>query len=739
MARCARTLPHGGRTSVRVRCRSAVPNTAEHRRTRCSQQRRRRADPRPGPQRPRRGGRRAGAALRRVGDDRAPRPRALAREGKLTRVHGGAVSEPRRAAVRRRSRRAPRREGPDRPRRGRLVEDGQTVMIDIGTTTLELARHLHGRKLTVITSNLAVVEELLPEPTIELVVLGGVVRRNYRSLVGVLAEDALRQLSADVAFLGASGIREDLSVMDTTMVEVPIKRGMIAAAERDGPARRRREVRDDAARCASAAPTSSTSSSPTRPPAQPGSLALARGRASRWCAHEDRDPRRRRVPRAAGLRRAARAGRAARARARSRSTTSTSARLAQIAPRARGARAEQRQRAAVPPRRPTSTTRSRAPTSSSARSASASSRAASSTSACRSTRASSARRRPGPAGICFALRTVPGDGASSREARRRAARRSAWFVNFTNPAGLVTEAIQRRARRPRDRHLRLAGRALPPRRGGARAASPTSSGSTTSASTTSAGCAASTTATRDLLPGLLADDERLASFEEGRLFGGEWLRALGMIPNEYLFFYYFASDTVGAIRSGLESRGEFLLHQQAAFYGANGAHARGGARGLARARGASARRRTSPRRTPRPGIGATDELGGRRRLRGRGDRRRRGDRAQPAPRADPRTPRTAAACRSSTSAPSSRCRASSAAPARVPIAVGDVPGHARALIESIKEVERTDDRRGAHAARASSRVEGARAAPARAVRQRRAAYLRRLLPAASPSCAELFS
>ncbi len=63
----------------------------------------------------------------------------------------------------------------------------------------------------------------------------------------------------------------------------------------------------------------------------------------------------------------------------------------------------------------------------------------------------------------------------------------------------------------------------------------------------------------DLLPALLADDARLESFEEGRLFGGEWLRSLGMIPNEYLFFYYFSSDTVGAIRSGLESRGEFLL------------------------------------------------------------------------------------------------------------------------------------------------------------------------------------
>src|SRR5262249_36535976 len=106
------------------------------------------------------------------------------------------------------------------------------VMIDIGTTTHQLARHLHGRKLTVVTSSLAVIEELLPDDGLDLVVLGGSVRRNYRSLVGVLAEDALRQLSCDVAFLGASGIGDDLAVMDTTMVEVPIKRGLIAAAKR---------------------------------------------------------------------------------------------------------------------------------------------------------------------------------------------------------------------------------------------------------------------------------------------------------------------------------------------------------------------------------------------------------------------------------------------------------------------------------------------------------------------------
>jgi DeoR/GlpR family transcriptional regulator of sugar metabolism len=157
---------------------------------------------------------------------------ALASDGKLERVHGGAVNveseRPFSEIV------VERLESKDRIGRAAaaLIEDGQTVMIDIGTTTLQVARHLRGRSLTVITTNLAVYEELLPEPEIELVLPGGAVRRNYLSLVGMLAEDALRRLRADIAFLGTSGIDADLAVWDTTMVEVPIKRAMIAASQR---------------------------------------------------------------------------------------------------------------------------------------------------------------------------------------------------------------------------------------------------------------------------------------------------------------------------------------------------------------------------------------------------------------------------------------------------------------------------------------------------------------------------
>src|SRR4051794_15461441 len=158
--------------------------------------------------------------------------RALEDAGKLERVHGGAVKfVPERpfAEIALEGQEAKARIG---AAAAAMVQDGQTVMLDIGTTALQVARHLRGREITLITTNLAALDELRGDSTIELVLPGGLVRRNYLSMVGVLAEDALRQLSADVAFLGTSGVDQDFSVWDTTMIEVPIKRAMIEAAAR---------------------------------------------------------------------------------------------------------------------------------------------------------------------------------------------------------------------------------------------------------------------------------------------------------------------------------------------------------------------------------------------------------------------------------------------------------------------------------------------------------------------------
>ncbi len=72
----------------------------------------------------------------------------------------------------------------------------------------------------------------------------------------------------------------------------------------------------------------------------------------------------------------------------------------------------------------------------------------------------------------------------------------------------------------------------------------------------------------DRLPSLLADDTLLAATEEGQLFGVDWIRQVGALPNEYLYYYDFTREAVAAIRDGGRTRGEFLADQQGDFYAA---------------------------------------------------------------------------------------------------------------------------------------------------------------------------
>jgi DeoR/GlpR family transcriptional regulator of sugar metabolism len=168
----------------------------------------------------------------------------LDRNGELTRTHGGAVLMPR-ATVSTASdpERLERPFGvasPDEERRkvaiaaaaARMVPDNAILLLDIGTTTPHLARQLRGRPVTVITSNIAVFDELREEESVRLVLLGGVVRRNYQSLVGSLTQQALRDVSADFAFLTCTGVRPDGRVVDNMAVEAPVKQALIAAAGR---------------------------------------------------------------------------------------------------------------------------------------------------------------------------------------------------------------------------------------------------------------------------------------------------------------------------------------------------------------------------------------------------------------------------------------------------------------------------------------------------------------------------
>jgi DeoR/GlpR family transcriptional regulator of sugar metabolism len=112
----------------------------------------------------------------------------------------------------------------------RLVSDGDVVVLDIGSTTPLVARELRGRPVTIITSNLAVLDEVRGDDAVELVLLGGVLRRNQQSLVGPLAEQVIGQLSADRMFLSCTGVRGG-RVLDNMAVEAPIKQALIAASQ----------------------------------------------------------------------------------------------------------------------------------------------------------------------------------------------------------------------------------------------------------------------------------------------------------------------------------------------------------------------------------------------------------------------------------------------------------------------------------------------------------------------------
>lgn len=157
---------------------------------------------------------------------------ALSADGLLRRVRGGGSVEPDAVPFGEVADRSRSEKDRIAVRAAELVQDGDVVLMDIGTTTALLAHRLRGKRITVLTSSLAVVDQLRDDEGVELVLLGGVLRRTYHSMVGILTEQALSQLRAHVCFMGTSGLRPDGQVMDSTGIEVPVKRAMIASAER---------------------------------------------------------------------------------------------------------------------------------------------------------------------------------------------------------------------------------------------------------------------------------------------------------------------------------------------------------------------------------------------------------------------------------------------------------------------------------------------------------------------------
>jgi DeoR/GlpR family transcriptional regulator of sugar metabolism len=153
----------------------------------------------------------------------------LADDGALVRTYGGAAL-PAASAAPRRGDPAAEAKRAIAAAAATLVEEGQTIAISSGSTTLALARQLVDRRLTVITNALDVASVLLDRDGIELVILGGVVRPRMHSMLGHLAELALRELRADTLFMGIGALDPDRGLMNDSIPEILTDRALRRSA-----------------------------------------------------------------------------------------------------------------------------------------------------------------------------------------------------------------------------------------------------------------------------------------------------------------------------------------------------------------------------------------------------------------------------------------------------------------------------------------------------------------------------
>jgi DeoR family transcriptional regulator of aga operon len=111
-----------------------------------------------------------------------------------------------------------------------LIRDGETIILDSGTTTAEIARAIRKAELksiNVITNALNVAALLMDVESVRLIVPGGVLRRESNSLSGPMAEMALANLQADRLYLGADGLDPEIGVMTPHLQEAELNAKMI--------------------------------------------------------------------------------------------------------------------------------------------------------------------------------------------------------------------------------------------------------------------------------------------------------------------------------------------------------------------------------------------------------------------------------------------------------------------------------------------------------------------------------
>lgn len=159
----------------------------------------------------------------------------LEHEGRISRVHGGAVARGGVTNIEYDQRRNLNADAKEQIASlvARHVPDNVSLFINIGTTTEAVARALlDHRDITVVTNNMNVANILAGNPNCEVIVSGGTLRRSDGGLVGDLTIQMIEQFKVDIAIIGASALDEEGDLLDYDMREVSVSKAIIRHARR---------------------------------------------------------------------------------------------------------------------------------------------------------------------------------------------------------------------------------------------------------------------------------------------------------------------------------------------------------------------------------------------------------------------------------------------------------------------------------------------------------------------------
>lgn len=159
----------------------------------------------------------------------------LADQGKLQRVHGGAMLPSTVANIGYQDRRDLNEAGKAAiaQRCAHDIPNGCSLFLNIGTTTEAVARALLGhRDIMVLTNNLNVANILVDNPNCEIIVVGGLLRRADGGLVGTVTTQAIQQFKFDLAVISCSALDEDGDLLDYDIQEVGVSQTILKQARR---------------------------------------------------------------------------------------------------------------------------------------------------------------------------------------------------------------------------------------------------------------------------------------------------------------------------------------------------------------------------------------------------------------------------------------------------------------------------------------------------------------------------